>query len=64
MHRWAHRLHPLAELVRDAQLAEPAGAGQAFLHGRRLGSGVGTGRREIYNWPLMDAKDGMQSLLA
>jgi hypothetical protein len=60
----AHGLHPLDKLVCDAQLAEPTGAGEAFLRGRRLGGGVGTRRGEIHDLPLMDTKDGMQPVLA
>jgi hypothetical protein len=37
----AHRLHPLDELVRPAQLAEPTGTGQALVPRRRRGGWYG-----------------------
>ena len=60
----AHRLHPLDELVRPAQLAEPSGAREALLPRRRLGGGMGTRMGQIDNLALMDTKDSMKSLLA
>jgi hypothetical protein len=64
VHGRAHGFDPLDELVRDAQLAEPAGAGQPLLRGLWVGRRMGTGRRDIHHLPLLDAKAGMEALLA